>query len=285
MCKKILITGGNGFVAKHCEEYFKDRYIVYAPTKYELDVTSLKNLRQWFVWNNNIDYVIHAATYDADPTFSDKARNRQFVNNMQMFINLTQCQDSFNRMIYFGSGAELYRGKDDVNPEYSLSKSVMTEYIKITDNNIFNLRLFVVLGEYADWRYRVPANLLCKALFDKKLIIPENKIISYIDINDLVRMIELVLNKDKLNSKVYDCIKTNVTNYDLIAKKILKVSNKNLDIELNNSLSIKSYTGNNSCFINEFENFEFTLLNNTIKRLWQYYKEHKDQIDINKFEY
>jgi len=291
--KKLLITGGDGFIAKHCKEYFKDKYIIHVPNKSELDLLNLWKLKS-YLKTFEFDYVIHAATYDAEPIFSGKDKNKVFLNNTQMFLNLAQCQSDFKRMIYFGSGAENgcegYSCDNDMpefpaTTQYGYSKHVMSKYITMSTNNIYNLRLFNVFGEYADWRYRILSNLLIKALFDMDMYISENKTTSYIDVDDLVKIIDLMLNKDKLKHKIYNCTSNESYNYIELAEKILQLTKKNLKISTARDNRYKSYTGTNVKLLNEFNDFQFTTLDNTIERLWQYYRKNKYSININKLEY
>ena len=62
-----------------------------------------------FIVNRGYDIVIHGATYDAAPEFSDKNPNLVLEKNLRMFFNIARCSDHFGKMIYFGSGAEFNR--------------------------------------------------------------------------------------------------------------------------------------------------------------------------------
>ena len=71
MTKKILVTGGNGFIARSLVEKFKDRYDVLALNRKSLDLLDSSRVCE-IIRENKTDIVIHTATYDAAPRFSTK---------------------------------------------------------------------------------------------------------------------------------------------------------------------------------------------------------------------
>jgi len=162
MNKKILITGGGGFIARSLDEYLCSSYQIDRLNRDKLDLLNTNDVFS-FIKKNQYDVIIHSATYDAAPRFSIKDPKFVLENNLKMFFNITRCSEHFGKMIYYGSGAEFGREswKPKMNEEYfdhrvptdqyGLSKYVMTKHT-LSSDNIYNLRLFGVFGEYDDWR-------------------------------------------------------------------------------------------------------------------------------------
>ena len=116
MSRKILITGGDGFIARNLFYNFTDwsaRFSsldndVFSPNREELDLLDSSRVKN-YLEEHKFDVVIHAATYDAAPRFSTKDPTAVLENNLRMFFNVAHCKDSFGKMICFGSGAEAGR--------------------------------------------------------------------------------------------------------------------------------------------------------------------------------
>ena len=122
MNKKILITGGNGFIAKSlCEDlsnsyFFPLQQSVFAPNREKLDLLDSSKVFQ-YLRDGQFDVVIHSATYDAVPRFSSKDPDMVLEKNLRMFFNIAKCKDYFGKMIFFGSGAEA--GRENWVPKMS----------------------------------------------------------------------------------------------------------------------------------------------------------------------
>ena len=97
--KKILITGGNGFLAKSFFEVFKQGYTVTALHRNELDCNDPGAVFN-YLKNNRFDVIIQGATYDAAPKDSPKDPTLVLGYNLRMFFNLVRCSDYFGKLIY-----------------------------------------------------------------------------------------------------------------------------------------------------------------------------------------
>ena len=142
---KILITGGDGFIAKSLNEFLIDTCEIHLCNRQKLDLLNPKDVYN-YVKTNKFDVIIHTANYDSVPTFSTKDPNKVLENNLTMFFNLTRCKEYFGKMIYFGSGAEFGRenwtsnmGEDYIdkyiptNWQYGFSKYIMSQYSLSSD--------------------------------------------------------------------------------------------------------------------------------------------------------
>ena len=175
--KRILITGGDGFLGKSLHEYLSSQFVIISKNKSQLNILdSLKVLN--FLKKNKFDTVIHTATYAVPLKYSRKNPDKILENNLMMFFNLARCKDYFGELIYFGSGAEFNRDNwvpkmkegyfDKFIPtdQYGFSKYIMTKYT-YTNERIINLRLFGIYGKYDDWRYRFIPNSCKNVIFNQ----------------------------------------------------------------------------------------------------------------------
>lgn len=288
--KKILITGSNGFIGRNIGEYLNKQYLIYAPKREELDLLDEKIVEKYFD-ENKIDVVIHSAVQntlgDAE-IFEGQALDR----NLRMFFNLERCNDKYGKMYYFGSGAEYNKNSyipnmkenyfDNSVPKdaYGFSKYIMSKTI-VNAKNIYDLRIFGVFGKYEKWQHRFISNSICKVLNDLPITIRQNVYFDYLYIDDLCKiMIWFVENTPKYNH--YNICTGNKVDLATIAKIIVEVSRKELDIIINKSGLNKEYTGNNSRLVNEIGNFEFTPIDKSIAKLYDYYLSINKDIDCKK---
>ncbi len=84
--KKIFITGGNGFLGKHLNRYFKDRdYNVFSPTSNELDLRDYNKLKRI---KNEFDQVYHLAAWTQAGDFCLKYPMDQWIINQEINSNI-----------------------------------------------------------------------------------------------------------------------------------------------------------------------------------------------------
>lgn len=291
--KKILITGGGGFIARNLAEQLSTEYLISAPKRCELDLLDSEKVKN-YIKKERFDVVIHSATYDAAPVNTTKDPSKVLQYNLKMFFNLERCKDYFGKLIYFGSGAEYSRQHwvpkmaenyfDTHVPldQYGLSKYIMTKYALIC-KNIVNLRLFAVFGKYEDWRYRVVSNYCCKALLNQPIVIPHNKKFDFLYVDDLVKIVKWFID-NSCRFKVYNICSGQAFEFRTIAEKVLEISGKKLSIIVKNESSIE-YSGDNTLFLNEIKDFQFTPLEIAIEKLYEWYKKNSSLISSDEFHY
>jgi GDP-L-fucose synthase len=238
---KILVTGGNGFIARSLVENLKNKYTIVSYSSKELNLLDSDKVFH-YLKEGNFDVVIHTATYDAAPSFSKKDPSKVLENNLKMFFNISRCKDYFGKMIYFGSGAEFsreawvpkmeeeYFNQHIPIDQYGFSKYIMNQHTLLS-NNIYNLRLFGVFGKYDDWRYRFIPNACARAVLDLPITINQNVAFDYLYINDLIKIVEWFIINKPLNN-TYNVCSGKVYDLKTLADKVLRISNKNLKIEI-----------------------------------------------------
>lgn len=285
--EKILITGSNGFIGKNLHEGLSKDYEIYAPSKYELDLLNTKNVEK-YLKENKFNVIIHSAN-----TNSTRDKNvtefEVLDRNLRMFFNLEKCKSYFDRMYYFGSGAEYginnykpsmkenYFGKYIPSDPYGYSKYIMSK-ITEQDNNIYNLRLFGVYGKYEEWQRRFFSNVICMCIFELPIQIRQNVYFDYLYIDDLVEIMRWFI-KNTPSKKQYNvCTGTRI---DLltIAKKIRQISGKKLDIIIKENGFKSEYTGSNKRLLNEIKEIKFTKTDDAIRNLYSYYVDNKKIIN------
>lgn len=292
--KKILITGGNGFLGRSFAEKLNGNIDITICSRTELDLMDSVAV-QVYLKKKQFDVILHTATYDAAPKNSVKDKNKVLEHNLTMFFNLVRCDDYFGKMIYFGSGAEFDRTHwkpkmteeyfDHFVPtdQYGFSKYVMTKHALLTDK-IINLRLFGVFGEYDDWRYRFIPNACCHSILGMPINIHQNSLVDFLYIDDLVRIVYWFIN-NKPRYQVYNVCSGWVEDSISWANEIRYIADSKLTTHIKYKHIKGEYSGNNSRLINELVGFEFLSMRESVESLYSWYVKNKKLIDAEKFHF
>lgn len=104
--KKVLITGGNGFLGKHISKLFmSNNYEVFCPSSKEYNLTKEKEVEKLFRENPNYHILIHAAADIGGIGYSSRNSSKQFYNNILMntFILHYASMNNVNKFVGLGS--------------------------------------------------------------------------------------------------------------------------------------------------------------------------------------
>lgn len=288
--KKILIIGGSGFIGKTLKEYLKANkdYEVYSPSSAELDVVDTVKVEK-YIKSTYFDVIIHSAVHN--PVSNPKRDSKNMLDySLRMFYNFEKLQKYYGKMLYMGSGAEYGRQGNVINSieedignripdtEYGFAKYIINKSIR-KSSNIYNLRLFGIYGRYENWRYKFISNICCKAIKDLPLTIRQNVYFDYLYIDDFCRIVEWFI-KNEPKYKDYNIVTGQKIDLLSLAKKVLKISNKDLPIYVCKEGLAYEYTGNNTRLINEIKDFNFTNVDKAIEELYKYYESMKENIEI-----
>ncbi|MDD4937793.1 MAG: NAD(P)-dependent oxidoreductase [Candidatus Shapirobacteria bacterium] len=277
--KNVLITGANGFIGKNFSEQLKDKYNLLTPSRSELDLLNEVKVDNFFQ-KNNIDVVVHAAVVGGSR--KEEQIDLALSQNLRMFFNILKNKKYFKKMIYLGSGAEYNKikpiievketdfGKTIPSDEYGFFKYICSKYIEEQDN-IISLRIFGMFGKYEDYRYRFISNAICQNLSGSPITINQNVFFDYVFIDDFVKIVDYFIDND-VKHKFYNIGTGKKIDLVTIANLINEVADKKSKIIVKNKGLNNEYTCNNERLMSELDNFEFNDIRNSIKSLYNWYR-------------
>tara|TARA_R110002012_G_scaffold217330_2_gene388544 strand:+ start:1459 stop:2232 length:774 start_codon:yes stop_codon:yes gene_type:complete len=188
----ILITGGNGYIAKSLSNRLNNTISI---TRNDFDLTDRKATDEWFK-GKYFDVVIHTAAVGGSRLKEDDADT--FYQNIQMMMNLFNNKHYFGKLIHFGSGAELGMPNDP----YGLSKKVISNIID-TEPFFYNIRIYSVFDENElDTRF-IKSNI--KRYINKENIcLYQDKLMDFFYMKDLVKLIKYYIDNNDMRKNI-DC--------------------------------------------------------------------------------
>lgn len=188
--KRLLVTGASprSFVGASLLEAFEGRYELLAPSRVGLDLTDAAAVKAYLA-QNPVEAVVHCAVQGEGSPGEAEA-------DLRMFFALADCRAYYQKLIYFGSGAEFDKtlpidgltedafGRSVPAGAYGFAKYVMNRYARAR-GNIVNLRLFSGYGPRENWRIKFISGLCCKALLGLPLTIRRDCRFDFVWIDDL----------------------------------------------------------------------------------------------------
>jgi len=269
---KILITGTNGFIGRNLLEYFQDRYDdVFCPKRGDLDLLDSQAVYEYII-KNEFDVIIHCAVNISS-----------VEQNLKMYFNIERCSKSFGKMLLVGSGAEYdkknyipkmkeeYFGKHIPSDIYGFSKYVIAKDIENTRRNIINLRVFGIYGKYENYKRRFISNNICRVLCGLNISIDRNMYFDYLYVDDFSRIVEMFINKDAAK-RSYNICTGKSTDLFTFAKIIREIVGSKKPINSKEAGFNSEYSGDNSLFLQEYGEFDFTPPEKAISDLYHWYK-------------
>ena len=281
--KRILITGGRGFVGRNLQEALSGQYQVFAPSHKELELLDYDALAR-YVDRNRIEAVVHAAIHV--PMFN--GAEKEFFHDMQMFMNLEKLSAGLDKLLYFGSGAEFDKraditlvkeedwGKSIPVTEYGLAKYTMNRIAR-DSRNIYNLRLFGIFGKYELWQIKFLSNLCCKAVFDFPLTVRKECSFDFLYIDDLAPVVAWFLENKPAWHDYNVCMGVPYKLTELAAL-VKATAQKDLPIQVLSEGRNPDYTACGDRLWQE-TGLQPTSMKEAIDSLYAWYQAHRDEID------
>ena len=244
---KILITGGNGFLAKNIKKHLT-KYDITSISRNDFDLRDSSAVNKFFE-NKYFDIVIHCAVLGGNRL---KEESKDIVcDNIKLAMNLMMNQKSFGKLIHFGSGAELDRNKDitqdhdnyiNLLPEdyYGLSKNIIARLLE-NYKNTYNLRIFTIIAEDEADRRMIKGNILN---YIKKLpiVIHQDRFMDFMYVNDFIQILDKYINDNSLPKEI-DCVYDKKYKLSDIANMINNLTNHKVEILVNDKNNGLSYCG------------------------------------------
>jgi len=231
---KVLITGGNGYIARSLYAGLKDSHNITCISRKDFDLTDYNQTFRWF-GDKHFDVVIHTAVVGGLRTMVD---DESVVNrNLQMYYNLVALEDQFDRFITFGSGAEITMPWEP----YGFSKRIIAESMKKREK-YYNLRIRAVFDENElDTRF-IKGNIL-RYINHEPIVIHQNKYMDFFYMKDLVSLVNFyVTEKDPILQEVDCCYNYNLTLSE-IANYINTLDEHRVEIKIQSDGMGDTYTG------------------------------------------
>lgn len=250
---KILITGGNGYIAKAIKNKFSETFIVDSVSRNDFDLRNNDDTKRWFE-DKYYDVIIHTAIKGGNRLETEDAS--VLNDNLRMYTNLEDCSNHYKKFISFGSGAEL----NLLNSFYGYSKKLISKLME--HNNFYNLRIYAVFDHNENIRRFIKSNIL-RLINAEDLIIHKDKFMDFIYMPDFLSIVEQYIKKDYL-PKTIDCVYNIKYKLSDIAEKI-----NNIDLNKKSQINFCS-PGIDSPYIGRFTDIglNFIGLENGIKETY-----------------
>ena len=284
MRKKILITGGSGFIGRNLAESLAERYEVSSPSRRELDLVDEVAVRR-YLSDHSFDAVIHSATGRSNRR---TVAPDLFKNNCRMFFNFARNRHLYGKMLHFGSGAEFgvrvpLMGENffdtHVPPDdYGFAKYIAAQYTEALRANIYNLRLFGVFGKYEAWDVRFISNAICRALFDLPILLRQNVRFDYMYVDDLAKLTAWFIENEPTQN-TYNVCRGKTHDLYSLARIIAEISGKDPPITVAAEGMASEYSGDNRRMLAEISGFNFRPIRDEIRELYTWYQENRAKID------
>lgn len=272
---KILITGCNGFIGRNLVKFLGKDYLIDTVSRKELDLLDGDAVQKFFE-GKKYHLVIHTAIEGGRRTKPDT--EEMVYKNIRMVYNLLENQDNFDRMITFGSGAELDR-RFNINEEtdtnrryptdfYGMSKSIIHK-LCLVEPKLYNFRIFNCFGVDESPDRMIRGNIE-KYIRKEPMTLFSNRLMDFFYIEDLCHLVEYFLKTPFFPTKVVNCSYGTHVHLSEVIQIINTLSDYSVPVIFGNDDSINNINTMLTDYIGKDSNLPVTLigLENAIVKMY-----------------
>lgn len=228
----ILITGKNGYIAKMLINELSTYHSITSIGRDDFDLTNSDKTNKFFKFKNIIyDVVIHTAITGGNRLESDTTNI--YNDNLKMFYNLINNKEYFNKIISFGSGAEVFK----IDTNYGISKMLINNKIHELDY-AYNIRLYG-LFDNNELDRRFIKSALTNYINKKDIIINEDIYFDFYYASDFLKIVNYYITNNTPPKEI-DCVYKDKYKLSDIATMINDLDNYNVNIKIDKPFNSKN---------------------------------------------
>ena len=265
--KRVLITGGTGFIGRNVIPFLQTRCEIYTPNRSELNLYNQKEVVDYII-ENGIDIVFHCANPNPVKNVLDHA-STQFEDSIRMFLNLYSAEQYYEMMYTLGSGAEYNKSMEIASvredeefrsvpaDSYGLAKYTMNQMISKSEKQC-NLRLFGCYGP-TDHESKFITHAIRCCLRGEAITIRQNCMFDYMQVADAARVMAFFIDHTPIYRSYNVCSGKRVSLLE-IAETVKRQMNAEVEIRIMKEGWNREYTACNARLLSEYPDLQPTSL-------------------------